>query len=396
MKKNILIVVIILAVTGYIAGVLTTKKLAEEQLPRMLTEFSEYHEVSINVEWLEQGFRSGKLRVYGENAVDDSMSLTFSEEVHLTYGFLSARWQGQGSSQFTSILADEPIAPYTYTSTGKVSRGGLFVDYAADEFKAEFDGMVFDIAPATVQVALVGNKVVADWQFPSVKIGTPGIDVLSMNDVKAHWGTQIRNGIAEVVDLRVDIGSMSFTGEQEQWQSDGIRYTFFMDLTRDMATLYGTTAMDIPFLEGRNEVDMEWRLNGILANDVIKIQQYFLTGEIDDFDLELVQSLNLETQEPELELKRFDGTSEQFGTLKMSGKVAVMLDFWLETLELLENDELVDYGWVMNGVRLDLTVAEMPPMMQMLLLTLPAEAQEMPLRVTIENGVLEANGFPIQ
>ena len=56
---------------------------------------------------------------YGENAVDDSMSLTFSEEVHLTYGFLSARWQGQGSSQFTSILADEPIAPYTYTSTEK-------------------------------------------------------------------------------------------------------------------------------------------------------------------------------------------------------------------------------------------------------------------------------------
>ena len=35
-------------------------------------------------------------------------------------------------------------------------------------------------------------------------------------------------------------------------------------------------------------------------------------------------------------------------------------------------------------------------MMQMLLLTLPAEAQEMPLRLTIENGVLEANGFPIQ
>ena len=47
--------------------------------------------------------------------------------------------------------------------------------------------------------------------------------------------------------------------------------------------------------------------------------------------------LDLETQEPELELTRFNGTSEQFGTLTMSGKVALMLDVWLETLELLEN-----------------------------------------------------------
>ena len=47
--------------------------------------------------------------------------------------------------------------------------------------------------------------------------------------------------------------------------------------------------MDIPFLEGRNEVDMEWRLNGVSwRTTVIKIQQYFLTGEMDDFDLELV------------------------------------------------------------------------------------------------------------
>ena len=72
--------------------------------------------------------------------------------------------------------------------------------------------MVFDIAPATVQVALVVIRLWPTGNFRSVKIGTPGIDVLSMNDVKAHWGTQIRNGIAEVVDLRVDIGSMSFTG----------------------------------------------------------------------------------------------------------------------------------------------------------------------------------------
>jgi|GEM_PF-3612803 len=396
MKKNILIVVIILAITGYIAGVLTTKKLAEEQLPRMITDFTDYHDIAVQVEWLEQGLRSGKLRISGENNVDDSMSVTFSEEIDLTYGFLSARWRGQGFSQITSILADEPLPPYTYTSSGKVSRGGVFVDYEADVFSGTIDTMTFEIGAAEMQIALVGNKIVADWQAAYATIGMPGVDSMSMRDVKVHWGTQIRQGIVEVLDMRVAIGSMSFTDETEHWESDGINYTVFMDLTRDMATIYGTSAMDLPFLAGSNELALDWRLRGVVSSDVVKLQQHLANGTLYDLDFEDLQSLELQSEEPELVLERFDGASDQFGTLKMSGSVVFLADHWSEALTALDNDEPVQFDWAMQGLRIDITVAEAPPMMQMLLLTLPEDAQAMPLRFTLKDGLMEVNGFPLQ
>ncbi|MCH8501004.1 MAG: hypothetical protein LAT77_03710 [Aliidiomarina sp.] len=399
MKKNIVIVVIILAITGYIAGILTTKKLAEEQLPRLIEEFSEYHEFEVNVEWLAQGWRSGKVRISGNAELDNSTRILFSENVDLTYGFLSARWIGQGESRIDALLA-EGMTPYTYSSQGRVSRGGLFLDYQGDAYNQVWNDWSLELGVVHAQLAMVGSKILMDWQVSHAFYGLGENEGVAARDVKVHWGTQTRNGVAEVVDLRSHVGQFGMTFGQDaesfNWHGEDIGYSFFMDATREDASIYGSSNANFIWSDSPTTVTVDWRLNGVKSADVLVLQRFLIDRDFSELDDEAWANLAaFVSVDPELVVERFVGESEQLGKLELHGSMTFLTERWAEMMDSLDNHRNVPFNATLGLMNLDVTVTELPAMGQMLLLALPEDAQSMPLRIILKDGEFSANGHPV-
>lgn len=400
MKKNILIVVVILVITGYIAGVLTTKKLAEEQLPRLIAEFSEYHEFEANVEWLAQGWRSGKVQISGNVELDNSTRVEFNESVDLTYGFLSARWSGQGESRI-DVQVGEGMTPYTYSSQGRVSRGGLFLDYHGDAYNAVLVDWNLDLGEVHAQLAIVGSKIVMDWQVPHVFYGLGENEGVAARDVQMHWGTQTRNGVAEVIDLRSHVGQFGMTFGQDaenfNWHGEDISYSFFMDATREEASMYGTSNANFTWSESPAMLAVDWRLNGLKSADVLALQRFLIDRDFSELDDEAWANFGaLASTNPELVVERFAGESEQLGKLELHGSMTFLTERWVTMMGQLENQQNLPFDATLKLINLDVTVTSLPVMGHMLLLALPEEAQSMPLRIILQDGEITANGHPLE
>ncbi|RUO23165.1 hypothetical protein CWE08_00475 [Aliidiomarina iranensis] len=396
MRKGLIaIIVIVLAVVGYVAGVITTKKATYQAIEALVEEVerSAQFQVDVDVDWQEQGARKATVvfNVNLKDLEDVDFPVSYEETIELTYGFLNTKWEGRGDIQIEDRnLSDILFSGNRFTSSGVVSRGGLRVTYDFPTSELQEDDFTVSAQPMQMHFVMAGEERRFHFQVPELELADMNQQSLAFTELLITGDTRMLDGEVFSSESKISLANMELNLESFGTPIQATGYystlnTLRADEELRLDGIFGLESFDAgPTVKGNARFD--WALSGLDYNAIMVLNEALNRGDLESEEIdEYFYSALIASDDIQLRINEFLVSAEGWGDFSSSGTVGFNISELSDAQKrtVFESPEAYEY------IAADFVVEEMPGMLQMMLMAFTSES--LPWQIRVRDGVLYIN-----
>lgn len=393
MRKGLIaIIVIILAVVGYVAGVVTTKKATYEAVEVMVEELERNSQFIVAVDWQEEGSRDATVvvRVEMKGIPEFDFPIHYEETIQLSYGFLNTKWAGSGDI----FIEDRKISDVLYngnpfTSSGVVSRGGMQVTYDFPILSVIEDGFSVQAEPMQAQFVLAGEERRFNFIAPELTVRGDDNDGLTLTSLMMNSDSRMLDG-----EIFSSSSQMSLAGAELNFPDvapitiTGIYSTLNTLRADDEMRMNGTFAVESvdagPAVKGNANID--WAVEGFKYQEFKDLNEALQNHELSEEEMaERVFSAVIASEDVLFRLNELLVVGEGWGSLRSHGTVGMDLS----SLQDSQKMDLLGSGELLNYFDVNLVIEEMPGMLQMMMMAFTSD--DLPWNLRYSKGDVYLN-----
>lgn len=397
MRKGLIaIIVIILAVVGYVAGVVTTKKATYQAVEAMVEELERNPQFDVQVDWQEQGSRTDIVVVKVAMADMPDMPelglpLYYEETIELSYGFLNTKWAGIGDV----ISGDETMSEFLYaghkvTSSGVVSRGGLRVTYDFPTLSMIEDDIAIAAEPMQMHFVMAGEERRFNFSAPVVEFFGEGNEGITLNAIMMNSDTRMLEGEVFSSATQMSLGKMEVNAKAlgAPIVVEGLNSTLNTlraDEELRMNGLFVLESLDAgPTVKGNARVD--WAVEGLNYQEFMDLNDALQNQQLNEEEtLNRIFAAIIANDNMLFRLNELLVVGEGWGNLRSHGTVA--MDF--SGVENQQAADLIENAEIFQHFDIDFVIEEMPGMLQMMMMAFTTD--ELPWNLKYSNGEIYLN-----
>ncbi|TRW48778.1 DUF945 domain-containing protein [Aliidiomarina halalkaliphila] len=393
MKKGIIaIVVAVVLIGGYVFAQTATRNatvdIIEQYVDRLEAESGHAYDVELN--WLEQGWRTGK--------VEMTLRMDFMEEeilyhevFQLTYGFLRTQIRGIGQLTVFEDNVNETIFDgKPFVSKGVASMGGLTLEYTVPNIDRNTDGMVLNIPETIMQVVATDTSLHYTLHNPGFRLyheSDPGHFSLGEVSVESHTAWRLEK--LQHSHLEMKLASLDMdTPDLNFSMSDFLLATHLMveDGIASGSVRYEVGQFDVPEVGSGNAL-LEMEVQGVNYALFEHLQQNPDLIEDEAFVAEFFYDL-VHNNDARLLLNTFEFEAEGIGRAHVHGSFGIN-DTQLDQDEFMAMIQ-EDASALIPYMAVSLTVEELPliALMSMMMIT----TEQLPWLIEMRDGEFYLNG----
>lgn len=397
MRKGLIaIIVIIIAVVGYVAGVVTTKQATYDAVAVMVEELERNTQFDVEVDWQEQGSRTDIVVVKVAMADIPDMPefdfpLYYEETIELSYGFLNTKWAGSGDI----ISGDDTMSEVLYsghkiTSSGVVSRGGLRVSYDFPTLNMVEDDFAITAEPMQMHIVMAGEERRFNFAAPLVELGGEGNEGVRLNEIMVNADTRMLEGEVFSSATQMSLGKMELNAEAVGAPIivEGLTSTFNAlraDEELRMNGLFVLESLDAgPTVKGNARID--WAVEGLNYQEVMNLNEALQNEQLTQEEtLNRIFATLIANDNMVFRLNELLVVGEGWGNLRTHGTVA--MDF--SGVEDTQASALLESSELFQHFDINFMIEEMPGMLQMMMMAFTTEA--LPWNLQYSDGEIYLN-----
>jgi|GEM_PF-2575637 len=395
MKKIVWIVIaIIVAGTGYLAGVWFTANKTAEVLDQRVEQLSALTDYSAEVEWVEQGlFRSEfEIRVQASD-LPEMFPAEISERVVLRHGFLNSEWQGEADFTFRDfILSEQLLDEHRIQSKGVIGAGGLSLTYTLPAIAPKQAwGFSTEMQPLTLQVIATDNEAHFELNVPELTALEPAqgdndpVVISHVQNSQVIGSFRLENGRIASQQVITKMDRFEMLGDFG-FMKEGFYLEMLSDIRGDLFDLQVNSHVERIALD---DISLSYNVELLLENlDYAAVQplrdrtdidlaQQFIYDETDAFLL---------GEDPKLTIKKLHANVSGWGELEAIG----ILELATSDIERSERRTVLQDPQQVSRLSADVHLQKAP--MMVLLMFMGVTSDELPWHFELNDGQLMLNG----
>ncbi|RUO35554.1 hypothetical protein CWE13_11535 [Aliidiomarina shirensis] len=394
MRKGLIaIIVIVLAVIAYVAGVVTTKKATYQAVETLVEEVERNSQWAVEVDWQEEGARNATVvfRMEMDEIPDLDFALYYEETIQLSYGFLNTKWEGSGDVTFGDKKMSELLYEGSpFTSSGVVSRGGLRVTYDFPAINLLDEGFAVQANPMQMHFVMAGEERRFNFDAPEVTLVGENNEGVTLSALAMNSDSRILDGEVFSSDSAFTMGKMEMNLEVvgAPIVVTGLKSTLNtlrVDEEIRVDGMFVLESLDAgPTVKGNARLD--WAVEGINYDEMMALNEALQEPDLSEEEMgELFLHAMAASDNVLIRFNELFVSGEGWGDLVSHGTFG--FDFAdlsdSEKVALLQSPEFAQH------VDVDLVIEKMPGMLQMMMMAFTSD--DLPWNVRFADGALYIN-----